>query len=101
MKRLNRISMMLFGYAVIAQKKLSDGQTISQEKISVIRFADNAENLFCGKVGEEEMSAPVYTWVIVYEGGYTEEKTGTCPSDFADDIIDVPIAIIREGWEGR
>lgn len=45
----------------------------------------------------KRMSAPVYTWVIVYEGGYTEEKTGTCPADFADDIIDVPIAIIREG----
>ena len=50
------------------------------------------------KVGEVGMSAPVYTWVIVYEGGYTEEKTGTCPADFADDIIEVPIAIIREGW---
>ena len=49
-----------------------------------------------GEVGEG-MSAPVYTWVIVYEGGYTEEKTGTRPADFADDIIDVPIAIIREG----
>ena len=48
------------------------------------------------------MSAPVYMWVIVYEGGYTEEKIGTCPADFADDIDDVPIAIIREGcWEGR
>lgn len=47
------------------------------------------------------MSAPVYTWVIVYEDGYTEVKTGTCPADFADDIIEVPIAIIREGWEGR
>ena len=44
------------------------------------------------------MSAPVYKWIIVYEGGYTEEKYGTCPADFADDIVDVPIAIIREGW---
>lgn len=47
-----------------------------------------------------EMSAPVYKWIIVYEGGYTEEKHGTCPADFADDIVDVPIAIIREGWWG-
>lgn len=45
-----------------------------------------------------EMSATVYKWIIVYEGGYTEEKLGTCPADFADDIVDVPIAIIREGW---
>lgn len=46
------------------------------------------------------MSATVYKWVIVYEGGYTEEKVGTCPADFADDIYvdDVPIAIVREGW---
>lgn len=44
------------------------------------------------------MSATVYKWIIVYEGGYTEEKVGTCPIDFVDDIIDVPIAIIREGW---
>lgn len=53
------------------------------------------------KVGEVKMSSPVYKWVIVYEGGYTEEKTGTCPADFADDIIEVPIAIVREGWERR
>jgi hypothetical protein len=53
------------------------------------------------KVGEVGMSAAVYKWIIVYEGGYTEKKTGTCPADFADDIVDVPIAIIREGWEGR
>lgn len=47
-------------------------------------------------------SATVYKWIIVYEGGYTEEKSGTCPYDFADDIVDVPIAIIREGYaEGR
>ena len=48
------------------------------------------------------MSAPVYKWIIVYEGGYTEEKSGTCPYDFADDIVDVPIAIVREGYaEGQ
>lgn len=48
------------------------------------------------------MSATTYKWIVVYEGGYTEEKHGTCPADFADDIVDVPIAIIREGsvtWE--
>ena len=45
----------------------------------------------------KQMSAMVYKWIVVYEGGYTEEKYGTCPADFADDIIDVPIAIIREG----
>lgn len=44
------------------------------------------------------MSAPVYKWIIVYEGGYTEEKTGECPAVFADELVDVPIAIIREGW---
>ena len=47
------------------------------------------------------MSATVYKWIIVYEGGYTEEKSGTCPYDFADDIVDVPIAIIREGYAER
>lgn len=51
------------------------------------------------KVGEIKMSATVYKWIIVYEGGYTEEKHGTCPADFDDDIVDVPIAIIREGSE--
>ena len=45
----------------------------------------------------KRMSATIYKWIIVYEGGYTEEKHGTCPADFADDIVDVPIAIIREG----
>ena len=44
------------------------------------------------------MSATVYKWIIVYEGGYTEEKVGTCIMDFAEDIVDVPIAIVREGW---
>ena len=44
------------------------------------------------------MSATVYKWIIVYEGGYTEEKLGTCPAAFADDLVAVPIAIIREGW---
>ena len=43
------------------------------------------------------MSAPVYKWIIVYEGGYTEEKTGECPACFTDELVDVPIAIIREG----
>ena len=64
----------------------------------VANFVASAANLFCGKVGEVGMSATIYKWIIVYEGGYTEEKTGTCPADFADDIVDVPIAIIREGW---
>lgn len=44
------------------------------------------------------MSATVYKWIIVYEDGCTEERIGTCPYDFADDIVDAPIAIIREGW---
>ncbi len=47
--------------------------------------------------GEVGMSATVYKWIIVYEGGYTEEKLGTCPAAFADDLVAVPIAIIREG----
>ena len=28
------------------------------------------------KVGEVGMSATIYKWIIVYEGGYTEEKQG-------------------------
>ena len=52
------------------------------------------------KGGDMGMSATVYKWIIVYEGGYAEEKLGTCPADFADDLAEVPAAIIRNGrWE--
>ena len=44
------------------------------------------------------MSASVYEWIIVYEDGHTEKVTGTSPYDFADDLIDVPVAIIRNGY---
>ena len=45
------------------------------------------------------MSASVYRWIIVYESGRTEEKIGSYPYDFADEILDeVPVAIIRMGW---
>ena len=44
------------------------------------------------------MSAPVYKWLIVYEDGHTEEKYAECPYDFADDLIDTPVAIIRAGY---
>ncbi len=42
------------------------------------------------------MSATIFTWIIVYDDGHTEEKTGSCPADFTDDIDDVPIAIVRK-----
>ena len=45
------------------------------------------------------MSATVYKWIIVYENGRTAEKYGTCPYAFADDLAEVPVAIIRDGWE--
>ena len=41
------------------------------------------------------MSATVYRWIIVYEDGYVEEKDATSPCEFADDLVEVPIAIIR------
>lgn len=47
------------------------------------------------------MSETIYRWIIVYDNGETEEKCGADPCDFADDLIEVPVAIIRNGWEGR
>lgn len=47
------------------------------------------------------MSATVYKWIVVYDDGWTEEKWGESPSDFADYLVKVPVAIIRNGWEMR
>ena len=47
------------------------------------------------------MSAPVYTWIVVYEDGDVEIKEGECPSDFTDYIRRVPVAIIRVGYAER
>lgn len=44
------------------------------------------------------MSAMVYKWIVVYEDGRTEEKWGESPYSFADDLVEVPVAIIRNGW---
>jgi len=47
------------------------------------------------------MSATIYKWIIVYDDGRTEEKWGESPYDFADDLlVEVPVAIIRNGWKG-
>ena len=62
-------------------------------------FAQTVADLFCGKVGEVRMSATIYKWIVVYDDGRTEEKYGASPYDFADDLIEVPVAIIRNGWE--
>ena len=45
------------------------------------------------------MSATVYKWIVVYDDGRTEEKRGESPSDFADYLAEVPVAIIRNGRE--
>ena len=45
------------------------------------------------------MSATIYKWIVVYDDGRTEEKYGASPCDFSDDLIEVPVAIIRNGWE--
>lgn len=45
------------------------------------------------------MSATIYKWIVVYDDSWTEEKLGESPSDFADDLVEVPVAIIRSGWE--
>lgn len=47
------------------------------------------------------MSATIYKWIVVYDDGRTEEKWGESPYAFADDLAEVPVAIIRSGWEGR
>lgn len=54
-----------------------------------------------GRKGEVGMSATIFKWIVVYDDGRTEEKWGECPYDFADDLVEVPVAIIRNGWEGR
>ena len=51
-----------------------------------------------GKGGELGMSATIYKWIVVYDDGRTEEKLGESPYDFAEDLAEVPIAIIRNGW---
>ena len=51
------------------------------------------------KGGEVGMSATIYKWIIVYDDGSTEEKRGESLYDFADDLVEVPVAIIRAGWE--
>ena len=66
------------------------------------KIHEQAPRLFCGaeakKGGEVEVSATIYKWIIVYDDGRTEEKWGESPYDFADDLIEVPVAIIRNGW---
>lgn len=47
------------------------------------------------------MSATIYKWIVVYDDGRTEEKWGASPYDFADDLVDIPVAIIRYGLERR
>lgn len=47
------------------------------------------------------MSATIYEWIVVYDDGRTEEKWGTSPYDFADDLVEISVAIIRNGCEGR
>lgn len=49
----------------------------------------------------KQMSATIYKWIIVYDDGSTEEKWGQSPYDFVDDLVEIPVAIIRNGWEGR
>lgn len=44
------------------------------------------------------MSATIYKWIVVYDDGRTEERLGGSPYDFADDLDEVPVAIIRNGW---
>ena len=46
------------------------------------------------------MSASVYNWIVVYEDGRTELKCGESPDDFAYELQEVPVAIIRSGWKG-
>jgi len=47
------------------------------------------------------MSATIYKWIVVYDDGRTEEKWGKSPCDFVDELIEVPVAIIRNGYGGR
>ena len=44
------------------------------------------------------MSAPVYQWIVIYEDGRTEVEWGESVYSFADDLDEVPIAIIRNGY---
>ena len=46
------------------------------------------------------MSATIYKWIVVYDDGRTEEKWAENLYDFADDLEEVPAAIIRNGWIG-
>ena len=45
------------------------------------------------------MSTTIYKWIIVYDDGTAEEKLGESPCAFANDLAEVPVAIIRNGWE--
>ena len=47
------------------------------------------------------MSATVYKWIVIYDDGTTEEHLGESPSDFAEYLEKVPVAIVRNGCEGR
>ena len=44
------------------------------------------------------MSATIYNWIIIYDDGRTEEMQGKNLDDFAYDLREVPIAIIRNGY---
>lgn len=44
------------------------------------------------------MSATVYKWIIVYDDGRTEEVLGENIYVIADELVEVPVAIIRNGW---
>jgi len=37
----------------------------------------------------------IYKWIIVYDDGRTEERRGKNLYDFANDLWEVPVAIIR------
>ena len=51
---------------------------------------------------ESGMGATIYKWIVVYDEGWTEEKVGESPYDFADALVEVPVAIIRNGvWDRR
>ena len=67
--------------------------------IDVHWIPTNAIRTQCKKVGEVGMSATIFKWIVVYDDGNTEEKYGASLYDFVDDLVEVPVAIIRSGWE--
>ena len=44
------------------------------------------------------MSATIWKWIVVYEGGRTEIKIGENIYAFAEDLEEVPVAIIRDEY---